>query len=113
MTRFRAALDQHTHRDEIAVDQDAARAYGFAFEAPVTFVNGRRFGPTAVSSQLEQSVTLALGSATPSARVPGATSPRFEGSRKGPSPAPLNPIVLSSRLAAREYCGEDRLPRDP
>ena len=65
MARFRAALDQHTHRDEIAVDQDAARAFGFAFESPTVFVNGRRVGSSASAAELERVFNAALAASAP------------------------------------------------
>ena len=74
--RFRAALDRHTHAPEIAVDQDAARAHGFAFESPTTFVNGRRIGASAPASQIEQAVRTALGPAGSARGAAGAPARR-------------------------------------
>ncbi len=72
MTRFRAALDTHSHRPEIAGDNDAARAFGFAFEAPVTFVNGRRLGPGTPAAQFEEAVNRALAGAPAATPRPAA-----------------------------------------
>lgn len=101
--RFRAALDEHTHRGRIEADQQLARSLG-ASGTPSFFINGRNLRgaqpfpafEAVINEELARANRL-VASGTPRARLyealiaDGATEPRFLAAPAGAAPAPAQP----------------------
>lgn len=77
MTRFRAALDNHTHAAEVQADQQASQASGARHGTPAFFINGRLLQGAQPIDAFKAAIDAALAAPAGGARpAPTKAAPR-------------------------------------